>query len=113
MNDISSFSICQFFGRNETHAADPSRTSRTLIFVDSDSMVENTNTEMITVADVQPRLKGTHRKTDIGIIKIATATNTLNSFAAPVTRIWEKYVTTRSFSLTPCFEEPKRSWIVH
>jgi hypothetical protein len=41
------------------------------------------------------------------------ATNTLNSFATPVTRIWEKYVTTRSFSLTPRFEEPKRNWIVH
>jgi len=87
-----------------TYAADPRRTSFTLIFEESDSIMENTSAEMRRVADIQAGFNGTQRRTNTGIIRIATAVKTLRSFAAVVTHRWEKYVTTGSVALSPCFE---------
>jgi len=43
--------------------------------------VENTSTEIKTVAEIQARVSGIHRRMKMGMIKIPTASKTFSSFA--------------------------------
>jgi len=65
---------------NETYAAVPTNISWSLAFVKRDIRVENSNKEIKTVADIQARVRGIHKRRKTGMTRMPTAKETMISF---------------------------------